>query len=174
MNDRRRNLFVLLAIAVALVASVVVILAKPTKLGLDLKGGVALTYQAQPTKKTQVTGDAIQRAIDIMRQRVDQFGVSEPEIQRSGTDQIDVALPDAKNADEAARQVGKTAQLYFYDWEPNVLGPGCKPDPTNSAVTGGSNAGGTTAAISKYDAVQRVRNNRVAERNRSAERRVSR
>ncbi len=156
MNDRRRNLFVLLAIGAAIVASAVVILTQPTKLGLDLKGGVSLTYQAKPTKKTQVTGDSIQRAIDIMRERVDQFGVSEPEIQRSGTDQIDVSLPSAKNADEAARQVGKTAQLYFYDWEPNVLGPGCKPDPTNSAVTGGSNAGGTTAAISKYDAVQRA------------------
>ncbi len=31
----------------------------------------------------------------------------------------------------AQKQVGTTAQLYFYDWEPNVLGPGCKPDPTN-------------------------------------------
>lgn len=158
MTDRRRNLFVLLAIAVALVASAVVIVAKPTKLGLDLKGGVSLTYQAQPTKQTQVTGDAIERTIDIMRERVDQFGVAEPEIQRSGTDQIDVSLPSAENADDAARQVGKTAQMYFYDWEVNVLGPGCKPDPTNSSVTGGQNAGGSTAAISQYDAVLRASN----------------
>ena len=156
MNDRRRNYFVLLAIAVALIGAIAVILAKPTKLGLDLKGGVSLTYQARPTKQTQVTGDAIQRTIDIMRQRVDQFGVAEPEIQRSGTDQIDVSLPSAQNADEAARQVGKTAQLHFYDWEPNVLGPGCKPDPTNTAVTGGQNGGGTVAAISQYDAVRRA------------------
>ena len=158
MTDRRRNLFILLAIAAALLASIVVIATQPTKLGLDLKGGVSLTYQAKPTKKTQVTGEAIQRTIDIMRERVDQFGVAEPEIQRSGNDQIDVSLPSAKNADEAARQVGKTAQLFFYDWEPNVLGPGCKPDPTNSTVTGGPQAGNTTAAISKYDAVLRGSN----------------
>ncbi len=156
MNDRRRNSFVLLGIAIALVASIVVILAKPTKLGLDLKGGVSLTYQARPTKQTQVTGDAIQRTIDIMRERVDQFGVAEPEIQRSGNDQIDVSLPSAQNADEAARQVGKTAQLYFYDWETNVLGPGCRPDPTSSSVTGGQQAGGVAAAISQYDAVLRA------------------
>ncbi len=37
-----------------------------------------------------------------MRERVDQLGVAEPEIQRSGSDQIDVSLPDVKNADEAA------------------------------------------------------------------------
>ena len=64
-----------------------------------------------------------------MRERVDKFGVAEPEIQRTGTDQIDVSLPGVENADQARNQVGKTAQMYFYDWEPNVLGPGCKPRP---------------------------------------------
>ena len=104
MTDRRRNLFVLL-----LVAGLLVGVAgghrrrKPTRLGLDLKGGVSLIYQAKPTKQSQVTGDAIDRSLDIMRKRVDQLGVAEPEIQRSGADQIDVALPDVKNADEARR-----------------------------------------------------------------------
>ena len=158
MTERRRNYFILLAIVGALIVSAVVILAKPTKLGLDLKGGVSLTYLAQPTKQAQVTGESIQRAIDIMRQRVDQFGVSEPEIQRSGQNQIDVSLPSAQNADQAAAQVGKTAQLLFYDWEPNVLGPGCRPDPTNSSVTGGQSAGGVTAANGQYDSVLRASN----------------
>src|SRR6187455_2687059 len=98
MTDRRRNLFVLLLVAGLLVASLAVIATMPTKLGLDLKGGVSLIYQAKPTKQSQVTSDAINRSLDIMRKRVDQLGVAEPQIQRSGTDQIDVSLPDVKNA----------------------------------------------------------------------------
>jgi preprotein translocase subunit SecD len=80
----------------------VVIVSKPTRLGLDLQGGVSLVYQAKPTKQAQVNSESIERAIDIMRKRVDQLGVAEPEIQRSGQDQIDVSLPDVENADEAA------------------------------------------------------------------------
>ena len=129
MTDRRRNLFVLLLVAGLLAASALAIITKPTRLGLDLQGGVSLIYQAEPTKQAEVNSESIERAIDIMRKRVDQLGVAEPEIQRSGEDQIDVSLPDVENADEAAQQVGTTAQLFFYDWEANVLGPGCRPDP---------------------------------------------
>src|SRR3954447_17341463 len=141
MTDRRRNLFVLLLVAGLLVASLAVIATKATRLGLDLKGGVSLIYQAKPTKQSAVTGDAIDRSLDIMRKRVDQIGVAEPSLQRSGADQIDVSLPDVKNADEAASQVGTTAQMWFYDWEGSVLGPNCKPDPQNASITGGQAAG---------------------------------
>src|SRR3954451_14480671 len=156
MTDRRRNLLVLLLVVGLLIASFAVIATKPTRLGLDLQGGVSLTYQAKPTKQAQVTTDSIDRAIDIMRKRVDQLGVSEPQIVRSGSDQIDVSLPDVTNADEAAKQVGTTAQLHFYDWEANVIGPNGKPDPSNPNVTGGAAAGSTAAALSHYDAVQRA------------------
>jgi SecD/SecF fusion protein len=163
MTDRRRNIFVLLLVAGLLAASIAVIATKQTRLGLDLKGGVSLIYQAKPTKQSQVTGDAIDRTLDIMRERVDQLGVAEPEIQRSGTDQIDVSLPDVQNADEAAQQVGTTAQMYFYDWEPNVLGADCRPAPQDAEVTGGAAAGTGAGALSQYDAV--VRASRCPERN---------
>src|ERR671927_1546704 len=156
MTDRRRNLIVMLLVAAMIAASAVVILSKPTRLGLDLKGGVSLTYQAKPTAQSAVTSDAINRTLDIMRERVDQLGVSEPEIQRSGPDQIDVSLPDVKNADEAANQVGTTAQMYFYDWETNVLGPDCKPAPQDANVTGGAAAGSGAGGLSLYDAVTRA------------------
>ncbi|HEY0362116.1 MAG TPA: protein translocase subunit SecD, partial [Solirubrobacteraceae bacterium] len=157
MTDRRRNLFVLLLVAGLLVASLAVIVTKPTRLGLDLKGGVSLIYQAKPTKQSAVTGDAIDRSLDIMRKRVDQIGVAEPSLQRSGADQIDVSLPDVKNADEAASQVGTTAQMWFYDWEGSVLGPNCKPDPQNASITGGQAAGDASIppALSLFDAVTR-------------------
>ena len=154
MTDRRRNIFILVFIAGLVIASLVVVATKPTKLGLDLKGGTSLVYQAKPTKQSQVTGEAVTRTIDIMRERVDRFGVAEPEIQRTGADQIDVSLPGVDNADQAREQVGKTAQLYFYDWETNVLDENCKPDPTNQAVTGGPAAGNGTGARSQYDAVR--------------------
>jgi SecD/SecF fusion protein len=157
MTDRRRNLFILLLVAGLLVASLAVILTKPTRLGLDLKGGVSLIYQAKPTKQSAVTGDAIDRSLDIMRKRVDQIGVAEPSLQRSGADQIDVSLPDVKNADEAASQVGTTAQMWFYDWEGSVLAANCKTDPQNAGVTGGGSAGIATVppALSLFDAVTR-------------------
>jgi SecD/SecF fusion protein len=156
MNNRTRNLGVLLLVGLLLVGSLAVILTKPTKRGLDLKGGVELIYQAKATKESDVTPDALNRAIDIMRERVDNLGVSEPDIQRSGSDQITVALPDVTNAQRAEDQVGKVAQLYFYDWETNVMGPGCKADPTNAQVTGGQSAGSPTFGISQYDAVNRA------------------
>src|ERR671933_281921 len=156
MTDRRRNIFVLLLVAGLLAGSIAVIATKPTRLGLDLKGGVSLIYQAKPTKQTQVTGEAIDRTLDIMRKRVDQLGVAEPEIQRSGADQIDVSLPDVKNADEAANQVGTTAQMYFYDWEPNVLDANCKPATDNQNVTGGGSAGSGVGAVDLFTAVTRA------------------
>jgi len=156
MTDRRRNIFVLLLVLGLLLGSLVVIATKPTRLGLDLKGGVSLIYQAKPTKQSTVNSDAINRTLDIMRERVDQLGVSEPEIQRSGPDQIDVSLPNAKNADEAANQVGTTAQMYFYDWETNVLDANCKPAPADANVTGGSSAGTGVGATDYYTAVTRA------------------
>jgi SecD/SecF fusion protein len=141
VKDRRRNTFILATVALLLAASAFLIVQKKTRLGLDLKGGVELVYQGKPTKQSKVTTDALNRAIDIMRERVDILGVSEPQIQRSGKDQINVALPAVKNAARAQKAVGTVAQLFFYDWEPNVIGPTGKADPQNAQVTGGPAAG---------------------------------
>ena len=160
MSDRQRNLFVLLLVAGMLIASVVVISSKETKLGLDLQGGVELVYEVKPRAgQPPPTPDAIRRAIDVMRERVDQLGVAEPEIQQSGKSQINVALPDVSNLDEAVKQVGTVAQLAFYDWEVNVIGPEGRPEPTNPAVTGGGEGGAASnpAALSLYDALQRAK-----------------
>ena len=82
MTDRRRNGFILLLVAGLFAASVAVIALKPTKLGLELKGGVQLVYQAKPTAQSKVDPESLERAINIMRTRVDQLGVTQPEIQR--------------------------------------------------------------------------------------------
>jgi SecD/SecF fusion protein len=124
VGSRQRHLLVLLFVVGLIGVSALVISSTSTKLGLDLKGGVELVYQGQPTGQvTEVTGEDIERSIEIIRERIDEFGVSEPEVSRLGTDQITVSLPDVDNAQRAIDQVGTTAQLYFYDWEPNLIGP---------------------------------------------------
>jgi SecD/SecF fusion protein len=157
MSDRRRNGLILLMVLGLILGSLVVIAgipglvkSKKTRLGLDLKGGVELVYQATPTpQQPTINAEAMDRALDILRQRVDKLGVAEPEIQRSGRDQINVALPDVRNAERAINQVGKTAQLFFYDWEVNVIGPGGRPEPTNDQVT-------EQPIATLYEAVQRA------------------
>ncbi len=136
MSRRRSNLFILLFVVLLVLVSGLVIAKKETKLGLDLKGGTELIYQGTPTgTNTEVSGSDIERSIEIIRERIDRLGVSEPEVARIGTDGISVSLPDVTNAQRAEETVGSTAQLYFYDWEPNLLGrekliggnPGQKP-----------------------------------------------
>jgi SecD/SecF fusion protein len=125
MTNRTRNFSILGIVVLLLAAAAFVIVDKPTKLGLDLKGGIELVYQGQPTPQVpQVTPQALDDALETIRKRTDALGVSEPEIQRSGRDQISIGLPDVQNAERAIAQVGSTAQLQFYDWEPNVLGRG--------------------------------------------------
>src|SRR4051812_48745897 len=101
-----------------------------TTLGLDLNGGTRLIFQARPTPQNpSIDGSDIDRAIEVIRKRTDAFGVSEPEISRIGSDEIQVGLPDVSNASHAEQEVGKTAQLYLYDWEPNVI-----PNPAKTNV----------------------------------------
>ena len=98
-DGRRRNLFILIVILGLTAASAIVIATKPTVLGLDLRGGTQLVYQARPTPQTpEVTPDAIDRAIEIIRKRTDTLGVSEPEISRLGATEIQVGLPNVQNA----------------------------------------------------------------------------
>jgi SecD/SecF fusion protein len=125
MTNRNRNLAILGIVLLLLIGAVGVIATKSTKLGLDLKGGVELVYQGQPTPQVPVvTQQALDDALETIRKRTDALGVAEPEIQRSGRDQISIGLPSVTNAERAIQQVGSTAQLQFYDWEPNVLGRG--------------------------------------------------
>ncbi|HEX2160802.1 MAG TPA: protein translocase subunit SecD, partial [Thermoleophilaceae bacterium] len=123
MTSRKRNLSIIGLVLVLLALSGYVITSKPTVLGLDLRGGVELVYEGRPTPQVpEVTAQAIDDAIETIRKRTDALGVSEPEIQRAGENQISIGLPDVENADRAIEQVGTTAQLQFYDWEPNILG----------------------------------------------------
>jgi SecD/SecF fusion protein len=174
MTDRQRNGFILLLVLGLVLASLVVIVGVPgatnpkkTVLGLDLKGGVQLVYQGQPSAQTpKVTPDALSRAVDIMRSRVDQLGVAEPQIQTTGNQEITVGLPNVTDTARAEREVGTTAQLAFYDWENNVITPNGKTvasqlqsqDPTATTTSQGSGSSSPgdpgVGSMALYDAVK--------------------
>jgi SecD/SecF fusion protein len=136
MGRRRRNLFILLFVVGLTAASAVVIASKPTVLGLDLRGGTQLIYQGEETARTpDITPEDIDRAIEIIRERADKLGVSEPEISRLGPKGIQVGLPNVQNAQQAIKQIGTTSQLYFYDFEANVVPPPQKGVPKDPALS---------------------------------------
>jgi len=84
-------------------------------LGLDLKGGTHMVMELEVDKldaKTSLT-DAMNQAIEIIRNRVDQFGVAEPLIVRQGERWIVVQLPGVTDSARAKDLVGKTALLEF-------------------------------------------------------------
>ena len=62
-------------------------------------------------------------AQNIMRNRVDKLGVSEPEVRKQGADQIVIQLAGVHDTRAAAALIGKTAQLEFYDLENDLTGP---------------------------------------------------
>ncbi len=122
MASRKRNLIVLGLVFVLLVASIAVIAFKPGKLGLDLAGGIELTYKAQPTNADRPPTDReLQNAIKVINERVNSLGVTESEVQATGNELITVSLPDVDDPAAAKALVGSTAQMYFYKWEDNVV-----------------------------------------------------
>ncbi len=159
MTSRNRNFSIIALVALLLAASGVIIATKQTVLGLDLRGGVELVYEGRPTPQApKVTDQSINDAIGTIRKRTDALGVSEPEIQRAGSNQISIGLPNVSNADRAIAQVGTTAQLQIYDWEPNVYteGQGGKLVPLQSLKQTDPSAQATpfTGAQSLFRAVQ--------------------
>ena len=124
MGSRRRNLIVLGLVLALVAASFWAATSKPTRQGIDLAGGTELVYEGRGTvANPEVTAEDIDRAVDIVRDRVDALGVSEPEISRIGESQLSVSLPEVQNAQDAIDQVGETSQLSFFDFEPNVISP---------------------------------------------------
>jgi len=162
MSDRARNNFILVFVTALVLVSLLVtvgipgvVKAKKTRLGLDLQGGVELIFQARPGPDTPVDSASMSNAIDIIRHRIDQIGVSEPSITQSGNNEIDVALPNATNAAQAQAIVGKTGELYFYDWEDSVINykTGKIAGSLGPASTGGPGSAGAAGYVTQYEAV---------------------
>lgn len=84
-------------------------------LGLDLRGGSSLLLELDVSKLSgkESLNDSMQRAIEIVRNRIDQYGVGEIPITRQGEKWISVQLPGIANPEQAEALIGKTAMLEF-------------------------------------------------------------
>jgi preprotein translocase subunit SecD len=103
--------------SVLIIVVVAVVLAWPIKgrlnLGLDLRGGAHIVIEAIDTPGNPVTGDSIERLLTVIRNRVDQYGVTEPLIQKSGLHRVIVDLPGIQDPQAALDLIGRTAHLEF-------------------------------------------------------------
>ncbi|MFH1362427.1 MAG: protein translocase subunit SecD [bacterium] len=97
--------------------SAYIIMKLPINLGLDLQGGTRLVLEAQPTAKVPLSDDAMAGAVEVIRNRIDSLGVTEPIIQRKGKDQIVVELPGVRDPERAIKIIGDTANLEFVEAE---------------------------------------------------------
>ncbi len=87
---------------------------KAIHLGLDLQGGMHVLLEVDKSKLSAAEAkDAVERARNVIENRVDQFGVAEPLIQREGEDRIVVQLPGLTDRERARELIGKTALLEF-------------------------------------------------------------
>ncbi|HYN99037.1 MAG TPA: protein translocase subunit SecD [Actinomycetota bacterium] len=122
-----RGLFAILVIA----GSVALVLTREPRLGLDLKGGSQIVLETQAADGRPVNEDAVTRTVEVLRRRVDQLGVSESSLQRSGDERIIVELPGVDDPRQAVDVIGRTAQLEFHP----VMGAGAPPaDPEAEPV----------------------------------------
>jgi preprotein translocase subunit SecD len=103
------------------------------RLGLDLKGGVSLVYEATGKK---IDTDVLAKTVEKIRNRVDKLGVSEPEITVLGSKNIEVQLPGVNDPARAKALVGQTAQLQFRIVQESKDAKDVKNDP-NWAITEG-------------------------------------
>ncbi len=83
------------------------------KRGLDIAGGLYVLLEAVETGDRELDEDAIERAITVIRMRVDELGVAEPIIAAQGEDRIRIELPDLEDVEQARSIIGRTALLSF-------------------------------------------------------------
>lgn len=87
---------------------------KRIDLGLDLKGGMHLVLRVDTSKlSAEAKKDAVDRALEIVRNRIDEFGVGETSIARQGTEEIVIQLPGVTDRNRAIELIGRTAHLEF-------------------------------------------------------------
>lgn len=149
MTVRKAVLFLVVSIVIVVGSFSATIFATDHRpvLGLDLQGGISVVLAPIGNPKP----DAIDKAVDIIRSRVDSLGVAEPEISRQGS-LIIVDLPGVRDREKAQRLVGKTAELRFRTVLQNLPPIGYTP-PTTTTPAGASGASGSTGAVTTTTAV---------------------
>jgi SecD/SecF fusion protein len=123
------------ALVLAIVAGAAfLIVDRPARLGLDLKGGTQIVLEARDAPGRKADSDTLNRTLEVLRRRVDQLGVAEPSLQRSGDRRIIVELPGVADPEEAVAVIGKTAELTFHPVLPAGEGERTLPDETGEDI----------------------------------------
>jgi SecD/SecF fusion protein len=88
---------------------------KTIRLGLDLQGGTSFLIRLTPEGERSISADTLDQAVEVIRKRIDQFGVSEPIITPQGGDRILVQIPglDPEQIVTARQQLAQVAKLEF-------------------------------------------------------------
>lgn len=110
---KSKLLIKLLVVAVILFGAGWLTFVKPTKLGLDLKGGVYVVLQAEPENGIPLDENAMNRLIEVLDRRINGLGVAESLVQKAGSDRVIIELPGVNNTDQAIKMIGKTALMEF-------------------------------------------------------------
>lgn len=130
MKSTRRykvNLVLSMLVAFGGLATVIATDMKP-RLGLDLEGGISVILTAEATSGDTVDQAVLQQTVEIIRQRIDAFGVAEPEVSAAGSNNILIQLPGVENEERALELIGSTAQLTFRQVK-DVFPPGAQKAP---------------------------------------------
>lgn len=90
-------------------------LEKKIRLGLDLKGGTSFLIKLSSEGGREISKEMLDQAVEVIRKRVDEYGVGEPVISPAGTDRILVQIPglDSEKIQEARQQLSRVAKLEF-------------------------------------------------------------
>ena len=119
---RKNKIYIAFIVIITIgMISLLPILCKNLKYGLDLQGGFEVLYQIEAIDGTKMNKEKINQTYKILSKRIDSLGVSEPEIIVEGNDKVRIKLAGVKNKDEARRQLSTIATLTFRDTEDNLL-----------------------------------------------------
>jgi protein-export SecD/SecF family membrane protein len=137
MKGKRRYIFPIIILLLLAFSAVTIQQAyRHMDLGLDLRGGVYVLLKATDVGDDG-GGDVIDRAITVIRNRIDGLGVSEPVIQREGDDRIRIELAGIEDPESAMDVIGKTAMLRFIAAEDDIILDG--KHIREASVTDGTN-----------------------------------
>src|SRR5262249_27789686 len=106
------------------------------------EGGGELRLHLQDRARLRIRNNAVEQALQVLRNRIDQFGVAEPTIQAQGDDEIVVQLPGVQDPQRAKDLIGRTALLEFrlVAEGPNIGTPE-HPGPGIDVMPGAAEAG---------------------------------
>lgn len=138
MGRRITALLIVLFLAYAGVAAILATGSTP-KLGLDLKGGTSVILRAPEGTDP----DVLEKAVEVMRSRIEAFGVQEPVIQINGQNSVLVQLPGVTDRVRALNAIGQTGVLSFRPViEESITSPLLGPPGATTTTT--TAAGDTT------------------------------